>query len=66
MVSWSVAILQTKKLPVWIGWFGIGLAIVIAFLGLTMTNVKDFQLFVSGILLWIVLIAILLIRPPKE
>lgn len=56
IMCWSITIIHTKKLPAWIGWFGIitAIAAVVIFItGLGMPGLHAFRLFVSCIILWI-------------
>jgi hypothetical protein len=65
MLFWSIAVLYTKKLPVWIAYFGITLSIFVAVLfasGFAFTSLHGFRVFVSGIVLWVVMVGILLAR----
>jgi len=65
ILLWSAAILQTKKMPVWLGWTGIALALVIAtgmFAGFTPNHLHVFRMFVAGIIVWVVLTGIQLIK----
>jgi hypothetical protein len=58
MVCWSIMILTTKKLPVWLGWMGIVLSIAAAIIfltGLGVNTLQGFRLFVTSIIVWIAL-----------
>jgi hypothetical protein len=59
MLCWSIGILITKKLPVWIAWFGIVLAIAAAIIfisGMALNHLQGFRIFISSIVIWIVVI----------
>lgn len=59
ILCWSMAILTTRKLPVWIGWLGVGISVattVIFLFGVvTPVNVQGLRIFVASILIWILL-----------
>lgn len=59
ILCWSITILRTKKLVMWIGWIGIALAIaaVIMFVvGVQAQSLQGFRIFVTGIVIWILLV----------
>lgn len=65
MLGWSIAIVKTKKLPVWVGYFGIILAVTAASifsLTLNAGSLQGFRLFVITIVLWIAAVGIVLIK----
>lgn len=65
ILCWSIAILTTKKLPLWIGWFGIALSLLIAAVfisGTAVNNVHGLRIFVTGIVVWILLTGALLYK----
>jgi hypothetical protein len=65
MICWSATILTTKKLSSWIGWSGIILAIAAAVIfisGMAVNHLMGFRLFVSGIVIWILLVGVALVR----
>ncbi|MGZ8525919.1 MAG: hypothetical protein ACXWV1_15915 [Chitinophagaceae bacterium] len=65
ILCWSITIIHTKKLPPWIGWFGIitSIAAVGIFVtGMGMPGIQAFRLFVSCIVLWILVVGIVLSR----
>ena len=67
IMCWSISILYTKKLPAWIGWFGIitSIAAVVIFVtGFGMSGLQAFRLFVSCIVLWILVAGIVLSQKP--
>ncbi len=69
ILFWSIAILFTKKLPVWIAYLGIVLSIVAALIfvsGFALVDLQGFRLFVSSIVLWIILVGITLIRTAEQ
>jgi hypothetical protein len=58
ILCWSIAILMTKRLPVWLGWFGIALFLLttVVFLsGTAVNSVHGLRIFVIGIVAWILL-----------
>ncbi len=68
ILCWSTAILMTKKLPVWIGWFGIALPLLTAVVflsGTAVNNVHGLRIFATGIVAWILLIGIVLCKENK-
>jgi hypothetical protein len=65
IACWSIAILRTRTLAVWIGWFGIVLALVTAAIfisGVAVNNLHGLRIFISCIMLWIVLTGVVLWR----
>ena len=63
ILCWSIAILMTKKLPVWIGWFGIVLSLLTAVVflsGTAVNNVHGLRIFVTGTVVWILLMGTVL------
>lgn len=62
---WSIAIVLTKKIPVWIGYFGIILFIVVIGMlvsGFVFVNLHGFRLYILANVLWFGLIGMNLIR----
>jgi hypothetical protein len=66
ILSWSILILQSKKMAAWIGWTGMLLAalmIVLFFGGIANANrVMGLRIFLTGVLLWIVIVALILVK----
>lgn len=65
ILSWSIAILMTKKLPLWIGWFGIALSLLTATIfisGTAVNNVHGLRIFVTGIVVWTLLTGAILYK----
>lgn len=65
MLGWSVAILATKKLPVWIGYLGIILSVGAASIFVFTVNsgsLQAFRLFVVSIVSWIAAVGIVLVK----
>ncbi len=63
ILCWSVTILFTRSLPVWLGWIGIALSIITAVIfmgGMAVNNLQGFRIFVSSIVVWIILTGIVL------
>jgi hypothetical protein len=60
ILCWSVAILTTRKLPVWMGWLGVvvslATAVIFLFGIVTPVNVQGLRIFVASILIWILLV----------
>jgi len=58
ILCWSITILLTKKLPVWLGWFGIALFLLMAIIflsGTAVNTVHGLRIFVTGMVAWILL-----------
>ena len=56
ILFWSIAILRSKKLALWIGWTGIAVAAAIAIVfiaGVTVNNLHGLRIFIIAIILWI-------------
>jgi|SRR5450432_551361 hypothetical protein len=69
MLLWSIAILQYKKLPVWLGWLGIAVCIFTVLLvvgGYALSSLQGLRFFVSGMVLWIFSAGILLSYSGKQ
>ena len=65
VLCWSIAIVTTGALARWIGWFGIGLALITAAIflsGMPVITVYGLRVFASGMILWIGATGILLLR----
>lgn len=65
LISWSVAILQTRLIPRWLGWFGlmIGLFVIAMVLsGLAVNKLTGLRISMIGIVIWTFCAAIVLIR----
>lgn len=59
MLGWSITGLAAKKLPAWLGWLGIVLAIATAVIfisGLALHTLQGFRLFVTSIVIWLMLV----------
>lgn len=62
---WSVLIIQTAKLPRWLGYFGLIIVIrglVCVFLKFNFTDLYGFRIFVAGLVAWIIFVGINLVR----
>jgi len=62
-IMWSLVIISTRQLPVWLGWAGIALAVLaIAAMtaGFVFTNLTGFRIFMAGFGCWMLLIIIVL------
>lgn len=69
MLFWSIVILNTRKLQVWIGWTGILLSLVavgITLFGMSMASVQGFRFFASGIVAWILIAGIALVKNRQQ
>jgi len=65
ILSWSICIIHTRKLPAWIGWAGIVLSFAILGMlipGIAMSSLLGLRIFVSCIVLWILIVGIKLTR----
>ena len=71
MLLWSVAILQTIKLPKWLAYFGILLSagyVILLVFGVNLTDLDGFRLFIFGSVTWVITAGYLLAKstPDKE
>lgn len=67
VVLWSVEIIRTKKLPLWLGYFGIMLALaalVLLVSGFVLVDLRGFRVFVFGLVTWIVCAGVIMYRLP--
>jgi hypothetical protein len=58
---WSIAILKTRRLPVWLGWSGVLLSLVTVAsmtMGVFFTDLTGLRIFVSGFVIWTILLII--------
>jgi len=65
ILCWSVSIVLTKKLAIWIGWLGIILFLAAAAFfisGMAVNNLQGFRLFVTSIVVWLLVIGVALCR----
>ena len=65
VIIWSVAILRSKKMPVWLAVFGLvaGSAAIIALAsGVVLTHLQGFRFFMAGFILWLICAGIQLLR----
>ena len=65
VLCWSIVIVVTRKLPVWIGWTGVALAIFIVALfifGVGVNSVHGLRLFGAGLVLWLLVVGGVLAR----
>lgn len=63
--TWSVLILQTGRLPKWLGWLGIVLALVLivsAIIGFVFTDLTGFRIFILGFVVWTICAGLLLMK----
>jgi hypothetical protein len=61
ILSWSITMLLTQKMPAWIGWMGISIAvisIVIIFAGVAVNNLFGLRIFGALIVAWTLLMGI--------
>ncbi|MEO9872166.1 hypothetical protein [Ekhidna sp.] len=62
---WSISIVRTKKLAVWLGWFGISislLAVLFLTLGFVFVDLHGFRLFIFGWVAWVVAAGLCLLK----
>lgn len=67
ILCWSITILRTRKLPVWIGWLGIAIAIIaviIFFVGVQVNSLQGFRIFVVSIVIWVLVVGVTLYKLP--
>jgi hypothetical protein len=60
VLCWSIEILVTRKLPVWIGWVGVALMVFIVALfifGVAVNSLYGLRLFGAGLVLWLLVTA---------
>lgn len=65
VLIWSMLILQTARLPKWLGWLGVMLAltlIISTIIGFVFTNLTGFRIFILGFVVWTVCTALLLMK----
>lgn len=68
MIIWSVIIIQTSKLPHWIGLYGCFLVafVSIGFLiDFNFISVWGFRIYIFGIVSWIIMVGFCMIKPQK-
>ena len=56
VLCWSIEMLRTQKLPVWIGWIGVALVVFIVALfifGVGVNSLHGLRLFGGGLVLWL-------------
>lgn len=69
ILCWSLAILRTKRLAGWVGWFGVALAVIAVVVfgsGLAVNELIGFRVFVMGVVAWVVIAGIALCRQASE
>lgn len=69
MFIWSVIIIQTSKLPRWIGFYGFGLIafVIIGFLlQFDFISVWGFRIYIFGVVSWIISAGFFIIKPQKS
>jgi len=69
ILFWSISILATRKLPLWIGYFGILIAVcgvAVNCLGVSPASVHGAMLFALCIVVWVITIAVNLINTTSE
>jgi hypothetical protein len=58
ILGWSITILRTGRLPKWLGWSGIVIAIAAAAIftfGLSAHSLQGFRVFVAAIVIWVLM-----------
>jgi hypothetical protein len=66
---WSVEILRTRKLALWLGWLGVAVSVISAGIfacGMAVNTVQGLRLFIASIILWILLIGRTLYTKPSS
>jgi hypothetical protein len=69
ILCWSIAILHTRTLPIWIGWLGgiVSVATAVIFLsGEAVNKLPGLRIFVASILIWILLVGRVLYQHPMD
>lgn len=65
MLIWSVIIIQTSKLPRWIGFYGItllGLTLIASIMKFNFISVWGFRFYIFGIVSWILVIGFMMLN----
>jgi hypothetical protein len=65
VLCWSIEMLVTRKLPVWIGWAGVTLTVFIVALfifGVGVNSLHGLRLFGTGLVLWLLAVGGVLAR----
>jgi hypothetical protein len=65
ILCWSITILLTRKLAVWIGWLGIASSVItvaIFISGMALNSLQGFRIFAAGMVVWILLVGIVLCK----
>jgi hypothetical protein len=68
ILCWSISIIHTRKLAVWIGWVGIVLSLAVAAFfisGVAVNNLEGFRIFITSIVVWILVVGVGLWRNKK-
>ena len=62
-ILWSIAMVRTKRFPVWLGYFGIllgAVALSLWIFGFEFVDLHGFRIFIFGWVLWVVVVGYLL------
>ena len=65
ILVWSITILLTRKLPVWIGWLGIAsfvITVAIFISGTALNSLPGFRIFITSMVVWILLVGVALCK----
>lgn len=65
ILGWSITILRTGRLPKWLGWSGIVVAIAAAVIftsGIAVHSLQGFRVFVTAIVVWVLMAGIALYK----
>jgi hypothetical protein len=65
ILGWSITILRTGRLPKWLGWSGIVVAIAAAVIfvsGVAVHSLQGFRIFVTAIVIWVLMSGIALYK----
>jgi hypothetical protein len=68
ILCWSISIIITRKMAVWMGWVGVVISLAVAAFfigGVAVNNLEGFRLFVTGIVVWILVAGVGMWRNKK-
>ena len=69
ILSWSIAILRTRRLQAWIGYLGMGLFLMLSLLiisGVAVNSLQGLRFFFSGVVGWIIISGFALLKQPNK
>ncbi len=67
VLLWSIAVIVTKRIPTWVGYYGLllsALAILMLSLGFHFVDLHGFRWFIFGWVSWIIIIGVIMIKSP--